>query len=122
MDIPPLKHLDLSGVDLQKEINWFELLSNSLPSLLELDLENCQIHNIKPAWKTNFTNLQVLDLSNNKFNHEIPSWFSNQSTTLVQLHLSGNFLHGEIPQIISNLQNLKSLDLQGNQLSGALAS
>jgi len=119
-ELSNLEHLDLSGVDLYNETNWFELLSNSLPSLLELHLENCQIDNIKPARETNFTNLQVLDLSNNNLNHEIPSWFSNLSTTLVQLDLSGNFLQGEIPQIISNLQNLKTLDFQGNQLSGAL--
>ncbi|AES77699.1 putative leucine-rich repeat-containing, plant-type, leucine-rich repeat domain, L [Medicago truncatula] len=118
--LPSLEHLDLSGVDLYNETNWFELLSNSLPSLLKLHLENCQLDNIEATRKTNFTNLQVLDLSNNNLNHEILSWFSNLSTTLVQLDLSSNILQGEIPQIISNLQNLKTLELQGNQLSGAL--
>ncbi|WJX75342.1 hypothetical protein P8452_58883 [Trifolium repens] len=116
-----LEHLDLSGIDFRKETNWLEILS-SLPSLSELHLENCQIDNLMkpPKRKTNFTNLQVLDLSNNNLNQEIPSWLCNLSSTLVQLDLSGNFLQGEIPQIISNLQNLKTLDLQGNQLSGPL--
>ncbi|WJX80788.1 hypothetical protein P8452_63742 [Trifolium repens] len=116
-----LEHLDLSGIDFRKETNWLEILS-SLPFLSELHLENCQIDNLMkpPKRKTSFTNLQVLDLSNNNLNQEIPSWLCNLSTTLVQLDLSGNFLQGEIPQIISNLQNLKTLDLQGNQLSGPL--
>ncbi|XP_061339883.1 receptor-like protein EIX2 [Gastrolobium bilobum] len=115
-----LEYLDLSGVDLHKEVDWLQVLS-ALPSLSELHLENCQISNLRPPkGKTNFTYLQVLDLSNNNLNQEIPSWISNLSTTLVQLDLRSNFLQGEIPQIMSSLQNIKILDLQGNQLRGEL--
>ncbi|TKY45181.1 Receptor protein 12 [Spatholobus suberectus] len=115
-----LEYLDLSGSDLHKEADWFQVLS-ALPSLSELHLENCQIDNLRPPiGKTNFTHLQVLDLSNNNLNQEIPSWLSNLSTTLVQLDLHSNFLQGEIPQIITSLQNIQTLDMQNNQLSGAL--
>ncbi|KAK7315041.1 hypothetical protein VNO77_33573 [Canavalia gladiata] len=115
-----LEFLDLSGVDLHKEAEWLHVIS-ALPFLSELHLENCQINNLRPAkGKTNFTHLQVLELSNNNLNQEIPSWLFNLSTTLVQLSLSSNSLQGEISQIISSLQNIKTLDLQGNQLSGAL--
>jgi Leucine-rich repeat (LRR) protein len=115
-----LEHLDLGYVDFRKERNWLELLI-SLPSLSELHLENCQIENLKsPKRKTNFTNLQVLDLSNNNLNQEIPSWLFSLNTNLVQIDLSSNFLQGEIPPTISNLQNLKILDLQGNQIRGAI--
>ncbi|KAK7380681.1 hypothetical protein VNO78_33196 [Psophocarpus tetragonolobus] len=115
-----LEYLDLSGSDLHKQVDWFQVLS-ALPSLSELHLENCQIDNLgPPKGKTNFTHLQVLDLSNNNLNQEIPSCLSNLNTTLVQLDLHNNLLQGEIPKSISNLQNIKILDLQGNQLSGAL--
>ncbi|XP_017439432.2 receptor-like protein EIX2 isoform X2 [Vigna angularis] len=115
-----LEYLDLSYVDLHKEADWLQVLS-ALPSLSELHLENCQIDNLgPPKGKTNFTYLQVLDLSNNNLNQEIPSWLSNLSTTLVQLDLHSNLLHGEIPQQLSSLQNIKILGLHGNQLGGAL--
>ncbi|KAE9621042.1 hypothetical protein Lal_00019219 [Lupinus albus] len=115
-----LEYLDLSGVNLHKEFDWIQVLG-TLPSLSELHLENCQINNLTPSnGKANFTYLQVLDLSNNNLNQEIPSWLFDLSKTLVKLDLRSNFLQGEIPQMISSLQNLRTLDLQGNQLSGAL--
>lgn len=58
-----LEYLDLSGSDLHKQGNWLQVLS-ALPSLSELHLESCQIDNLgPPKGKTNFTHLQVLDLS-----------------------------------------------------------
>lgn len=115
-----LEYLDLSGPDLHKQADWLLVLS-ALPSLSELHLESCQIDDLgPPKGKTNFTHLQVLDLSNNNLKQKIPSWLFNLNKTLVQLDLHSNLLQGEIPQIISSLQNIKTLDLHGNQLSGAL--
>ncbi|GMY07149.1 putative inactive leucine-rich repeat receptor-like protein kinase [Fagus crenata] len=68
----------------------------------------------------NFTSLLALDLSLNFFNHEIPNWFSNLSTTLLELDLSYNELKGEIPHGISNFQNLESLSLGYNHLTGKI--
>ncbi|XLS58762.1 hypothetical protein HN51_008517, partial [Arachis hypogaea] len=112
-------------------LNWISTLSliqhldlsifGALPSLSELHLENCQIDNLAPSkGKANFTNLQVLDLSNNNLDQGIFSWISNLSRTLVQLDLRSNFLQGEVPKMLSRIQNLQSLVLQENQLSGKL--
>ncbi|KAL1343478.1 hypothetical protein AAHE18_09G231400 [Arachis hypogaea] len=115
-----LQYLDLSSTDLHKELDWIQVFG-ALPSLSELHLENCQIDNLSPSkGKANFTNLQVLDLSNNNLNQGILSWISNLSRTLVQLDLRSNFLQGEVPEMLSRIQNLQSLVLQGNQLNGEL--
>ncbi|KAL4288696.1 hypothetical protein HN51_056286 [Arachis hypogaea] len=115
-----LQYLDLSSTDLHKELDWIQVFG-ALPSLSELHLENCQIDNLSPSkGKANFTNLQVLDLSNNNLNQGILSWISNLSRTLVQIDLRSNFLQGEVPEMLSRIQNLQSLVLQRNQLSGEL--
>ncbi|XLR66006.1 hypothetical protein S83_016678, partial [Arachis hypogaea] len=115
-----IQHLDLSSTNLHKELDWFfKFLVHFLPE--ELHLENCQIDNLAPSkGKANFTNLQVLDLSNNNLDQGIFSWISNLSRTLVQLDLRSNFLQGEVPKMLSRIQNLQSLVLQENQLSGKL--
>ncbi|KAF3434344.1 hypothetical protein FNV43_RR25447 [Rhamnella rubrinervis] len=86
-------------------------------------------------------NLEYLDLSRNNLNGTIPSWLyslpvlnglflaSNQFVGTIQefryaslndLHLSGNKLHGPIPISVFQQQNLISLDLSQNNLSGAV--
>ncbi|QHO43984.1 uncharacterized protein DS421_5g167320 [Arachis hypogaea] len=115
-----LQYLDLSSTDLHKELDWIQVFG-ALPSLSELHLDNCQIDNLAPSkGKANFTNLHLLDLSNDNLNQGILSWISNLSRTLVQLDLRSNFLQGEVPEMLSKIQNLQSLVLQGNQLSGEL--
>ena len=115
-----LKYLDLSGVDLHKQVDWIQVMS-TLPSISELRFENCQIDSIiPPKGQTNFTYLQFLDLSNNRLSQEIPPWLSNFSAALVQLELRSNFLQERIPQMISDLQKLENLVLQGNQISGII--
>jgi Leucine-rich repeat (LRR) protein len=113
-----MKYLDMSSVKLHTTLDWLQIMSR-LPSLSELHLQYCQLDSLNQSLGlVNFTSLLALDLSLNFFNHEIPNWFSNLSTTLLELDLSNNELKGEIPHGISNFQNLESLSLGYNHLTG----
>lgn len=109
-----LKYLNLKGLDLRPaSSNWLEAV-NTLPSLLELHLPQCQLINLPPSLPSvNFTSLLVLDLSNNRFNSTLPNWLFNL-TKLKSLDLSLNDLYGELPDAFSELTSLEVLDLSSN--------
>ncbi|XP_028958892.1 receptor-like protein EIX1 isoform X2 [Malus domestica] len=110
-----LKHLDLSFVNLSKASDWLQV-TNMLPSLVELDMSNCQLHQITPLPTTNFTSLVVLDLSGNRFNSLMPMWvFSIKN--LVSLRLIYCWFQGPIPSISQNITSLREIDLSLNSIS-----
>ena len=63
-----------------------------------------------------WTNLQELDLSNNKLQGSLPI----PPPSIFSYLVSNNTLTGKIPQMICNLSSLLSLDLSYNNLSGML--
>ncbi|CAK8534568.1 unnamed protein product [Lathyrus sativus] len=63
--------------------------------------------------------LKELDLYNNSFNDQLPTWLG-QLENLVILKLQSSFFHGPIPNIWGNLSNLKSLDFANNHLNGSI--
>ncbi|KAM4099887.1 hypothetical protein ACB094_05G026700 [Castanea mollissima] len=114
--------LELITVDLHGEVDWLQIMSK-FPSLSELSLYYCQLDSLNPSLGfVNFTSLRVLDLSGNHFNHEIPNWFSNLSTSLLGLKLDNSSLKGNIPPSIFNLEKLEHLDLGINSLNGPIPS
>ncbi|XP_030969341.1 receptor-like protein EIX1 [Quercus lobata] len=117
-----IQYLDLSSADLHKEVDWLQIMSK-FPSLSKLYLQNCQLDSLNPSLGfVNFTSLRSLDLSGNHFNHEIPNWFSNLSTSFLRLDLYNNSLKGNIPPSIFNLEKLEYLDLGLNSLNGPIPS
>ncbi|KAK7829566.1 receptor-like protein eix1 [Quercus suber] len=125
-----LLYLNLGGnSDLYADnLRWMSNLSSiqnldlSFANLCkELYLADCQLDSLNPSLGfVNFTSLQVLYLPHNHFNHEIPNWFSNISTSLLVLDLRNSSLKGEIPHGILNFQKLKSLLLNSNILTGKI--
>ena len=75
------------------------------------------VTNFKNSSICNLVNLQILDLSYNKFNGEVPHCLGNTSTELVVLNLQSNNFKGIIPSIC-NLVNLQMLDLSYNKFNG----
>lgn len=61
----------------------------------------------------------ILDLSNNKFEREIPSIMGGLKSLKV-LNLSHNSLTGRIPQALGKISEIESLDLSWNQLTGEI--
>ncbi|WRX28365.1 Leucine-rich repeat - like 10 [Theobroma cacao] len=66
-----------------------------------------------------FATLTIIDLSNNKFEGEIPRVIGNLSS-VIGLNLSHNYLIGHIPPSFGNLINLEWLDLSSNKLDGKI--
>ena len=113
-----LKYLDLSGLHLHKETNWFQVV-NSLPSLLELQLFDCNLNNFLIGTSIRYLNLSslvTLQLSINNFTSHRPDGFFNLTKDITSLDLALNNINGEIPSSLLNLQNLRHLYLSNNQL------
>ncbi|KAI8564461.1 hypothetical protein RHMOL_Rhmol03G0183700 [Rhododendron molle] len=94
-----LQHLDMSGVDLSKALDWLQVTSN-LPSLVELHLSTCELKNLL---------------------HGAVSIAIENLTSLVSLDLSNNQLHGSIPTSLGKLCKLKTISLSHNEFSGEVA-
>ncbi|KVI10049.1 Leucine-rich repeat-containing protein [Cynara cardunculus var. scolymus] len=114
-----LRHLDMSGVDLSKAIDWFQVM-NTLPSLAELCLSDCQLSHVHPHVPSlNITSLTLLDLSRNYLvNISMPRWIFS-TTSLVSLDLSWCSFQGPTHNSIDgfhNLTSLKFLQLSRNNL------
>ncbi|GAB2269815.1 hypothetical protein Dimus_004733 [Dionaea muscipula] len=110
---------------LLQEASDHELDTESLPKSL-LQLENLQIINLSnnrfsgsilPLTRSN--SLTLLDLTNNSFSGQIPTELA-LSTNLARLHLAQNCWTGEIPSEFRRLKELNLLDLSSNNLTGEL--
>ncbi|KAL7253673.1 hypothetical protein ACSBR1_008090 [Camellia fascicularis] len=134
-----LQHLDMSGVNLRKAVDWVEVIS-TLPSLVELHLANV-ISNIlllqlpltlhqyisstflgpMPIGLLNMTCLRDLYLSNNFFT-TLPNGLLSTLSRLESVDLADNLLQGAISGGKGNLTSLISLDMSYNQLEGKISS
>ena len=65
------------------------------------------------------TTFTAIDVSNNRFNGQIPEVFG-ELHSLIVLNLSHNSLVGTIPSLLGNLSALESLDLSSNKLQGRI--
>ncbi|KAF2319767.1 hypothetical protein GH714_018651 [Hevea brasiliensis] len=92
-----------------------------VPSLVELRLFSCQLHNLPQSLPSlNFSCLEVLDLSYNGFYHSlIPNWLVEVSHTLRVLNFRTCWLQHSIAHAIVNFTSLAVLDLSYNSLTGS---
>ncbi|KAL4018851.1 hypothetical protein IC575_022477 [Cucumis melo] len=117
-----LKFLSLRGMDFSNTSSLMQVL-NYLPLLVSLRLNYCNLQNIhfsSSSWlnySSFLSRIQLLDLSSNKLNGQIPKAFQNM-TSLKYLDLSNNqfnsIFEGGISTFIKNNFGLKVLDLSFN--------
>ncbi|KAJ0763891.1 putative non-specific serine/threonine protein kinase [Helianthus annuus] len=107
-----LTFLDLSRYNLSLAWNSVNLL-NVIPSLSELHLSECGLHNapFSPTYLNSsaLSNIRYLDLSHNSIEGRFPSELMN-TTSLKVLDLSSNSLNSSIPV----MTNLLKLDVSEN--------
>ncbi|XP_018673490.2 receptor-like protein EIX1 [Musa acuminata AAA Group] len=143
--IPSLKHVDMSYVNLSKATNWLHQV-NWIPGLKVLRLEWARLPYIpSPPPPFNLTSIVKLDLSGySNLNTTILRWLSQASSlayldlsscsgidiesiqvtlgalsNLKELYLQYNGIKGNFFGMIMNVsRSLKYLDLSGNSLSG----
>ncbi|XP_023745085.1 receptor-like protein 47 [Lactuca sativa] len=112
-NITSLVFLDLSNFGLNYAWKFANLL-NVIPSLLELHVSGCGLHNTHLSHPhINFSvvsNIQHLDLSANSIGDVFPSVLTNMSSLRV-LDLSRNMLNSSVPV----MPNLLELDLSSNR-------
>ncbi|XP_051137610.1 receptor-like protein EIX1 isoform X2 [Andrographis paniculata] len=148
--LPSLSVLRLSRSSLNNHLSHSCLNSSFLSHVYRLDLSLNGFHGEVPCFLSNMTSLRILDLSNNVYNtshlqflklrnlvhlnlyenqFEYESdWISKllgDNCRLESLSLSYNHFHGEISSVFNNIsgcwsQNLKSLELSGNNFKGGL--
>jgi len=100
---------------------WFQLISDHLPNLQELNLDSCRLSDVdfspfSPSQSNISTSLSILHLSNNMLRLSTFKLLSNYSPNLQELYLFGNNIALSSPHYL-NFPSLVKLDLSCNNLS-----
>ncbi|GMI92990.1 receptor like protein 13 [Hibiscus trionum] len=115
-----LTHLRLSNTSLVGRIS--PTIFHLINSLIELFLDANKLEGqLSYVSLNNSESLEVLDVSDNDFSGELPTWLWNK-TYLRILDLSQNHFEGSIPMELCNLIYLGFLDLSTNHFSGTVPS
>lgn len=94
------------GLD-ETQVQWLDLSSNSFQGPF-------------PHWICKLRSLEILIMSDNRFNGSIPPCLSSFMVSLTDLILRNNSLSGPLPDIFVNATKLLSLDVSRNKLDGVL--
>ncbi|MED6156153.1 hypothetical protein PIB30_011883 [Stylosanthes scabra] len=96
--------------------NHFEGLRN----LVNIDLGDNSLDGRVPSSLFNLPYLQLLSISNNRFDGQLDEFPNSSFSSLEMLDLSGNNLQGPIPFSIFQLKRLTFLELSTNKFNGTI--
>uniref|UniRef100_A0A251UV66 Putative leucine-rich repeat domain, L domain-like protein n=1 Tax=Helianthus annuus TaxID=4232 RepID=A0A251UV66_HELAN len=116
---PNTRWLDMSGNLMKGAIP--KEIQKSLPSITRLNLSGNYLEGPIPSLIGDLSELETLDLSQNRFSGEVPLGLFTNLTRLEVLKLSNNIFHGEV--LSGNLSfklRLSILHLDGNYFSGKI--
>ncbi|KAH7846098.1 hypothetical protein Vadar_009868 [Vaccinium darrowii] len=111
-----------------KQLKWLDLSENNLigtiPScfnssyISSIQLSKNRLHGPFPMAFQN-PHLVELDLSDNQFSGNIPTWIGSLSNLMILL-LQNNHFEGNIPKELCHLSNVTLIDLSFNNLFGSI--
>ncbi|GKV45697.1 hypothetical protein SLEP1_g52755 [Rubroshorea leprosula] len=128
LTLPFLNFTSLLTIDMSAN-NFNSTLPNWLYNLTKLQHLNLHLNAFNGVGLIhkqpgNLCNLQILDLSYNKFHGEIKYLLGDfqgcSNTSLMWLQLSYNKFVGSLPNSLSELKNLQYFDVSNNSLAGSL--
>ncbi|XP_050371890.1 leucine-rich repeat protein 1-like [Argentina anserina] len=100
---------------------WFHVTCNAESMVTRVDLGNAGLSGPLIPALANLTNLQYLELYQNKFYGSIPLELGHLKK-LISMDLYRNQLSGPIPETLGHLNSLKFLRVSHNNLTGAIPS
>ncbi|XP_058084857.1 receptor-like protein 56 [Magnolia sinica] len=92
------------------------------PRIRRFNVSTNALHGTIPSSFADRTDLELLNMSDNKLSGEIPHGLMKNGTSLIYLNLSNNTLKGEMIQRDSNMMNLRFLRLHSNNFTGTVSS
>ncbi|CAL9183671.1 unnamed protein product, partial [Musa hybrid cultivar] len=90
-----------------RNLEFLHLNNNSLSGRIPPSLRYCN-------------RLAIIDLGDNKFSGNVPTWIGQSLQNLEVLRLRSNMLSGNIPMQLGQLRDLQIIDLSNNRLSGSV--
>ncbi|KAK1310846.1 Leucine-rich repeat receptor protein kinase EXS [Acorus calamus] len=93
-------------------------LSETMPSLVKLNLSSNSLTGPFPASALDIKSLTHLDISRNSLGGSIS--LPGGRAPLLVLNVSNNFFSGELTQTLSNFTSLAVLDIHNNSITGAI--
>ncbi len=97
----------------------FKAYTGTLTNLETLDLSDNKLSGAIPAMLCSLADLETLDLGRNRLQGQIPPELGSLAN-LQRLYLGNNQLSGSIPPELGGLSNLAVLSLKRNDLSGSI--
>ncbi|KAD3066688.1 hypothetical protein E3N88_34568 [Mikania micrantha] len=107
--------LGFNNFEIGREYNWIKKLTK----LIDLDLDQMNIHDEILPYLANLTKLRFVTMGSNFVFGRIPTSIMNL-TQLTILDLQGNQLQGQISNLFLNFKNLEYLSVAHNNLSGTV--
>ncbi|KAL5072931.1 hypothetical protein RYX36_011915 [Vicia faba] len=118
LELRNLTTLDLSYNNLSINVNVENADHTSFPNISTLSLACCNLTTF-PSFLRNKSRLTILDLSKNQIQGKVPNWVWKLQN-LQSLNVSHNMLTGLEGPLQNLTSNLISLDLHNNQLKGPI--
>jgi len=112
--------LNTSGLSQKNTCEWEGITCSNGKYVNMLNYSDSRLHGTLMTEFGQLTALQVLEIGHNNISGEIHESLFLHTLSLQVFNATSNNLRGEIPQVLFEAEQLKSIDLTDNKLTGSL--